>query len=88
MTASVLIFEKREPEPHFAVDRINQCVWWVRNGLKIVNPGQFGALAEVFAENGWKRHFNALHDAELELSEVIPSEVVREMFASCPEVAR
>lgn len=84
--AAVLPFERREPEPDFAVDRLNLSVVWRRNGLRIVHPEQFACLADLFIENGWKRHFNALYDAELALSEVVPVDVVRGMLASCPEV--
>lgn len=80
MTADVI--QLHEPVPSFTVDAARGFVTWDANGLRLVHAPQFRALAELFAANGWKRHFNALHDAELAVSEV----VVREMLAACPEV--
>lgn len=57
-----------EPSPAFEIDRRNRCVVWTLNGLRLVHAPQFAALADLFAENGWVRNFNALFDAELALS--------------------
>lgn len=59
----------REPTPDFEVDRRRGCVIWRANGLRLVHAEQFRVLADIFAENGWVRHFNALNDAELAASE-------------------
>ena len=61
----------REPAPEFTVDQRAGCVFWrMADGqeLRLIHAPQFRALADVFAENGWIRHFNALLEAELALS--------------------
>lgn len=63
--------DEREPIPDFEIDRKAQAIIWKRNGLRIVHPPQIAALSDIFASNGWKRHFNALLDAELRLSEPV-----------------
>ena len=80
--AGAFNFDRREPEALFEVNR--RCGWvvWAANGLRIVHEPQFRALADLFAENGWIRHFNALLDAELALSAVDPAEEVRRMLAA------
>lgn len=73
-----------EPRPSFHVDRERGVVTWEANGLRLVHADQFRALSEIFAENNWKRHYTALHEAELAVSEV----VVRDMLtASVADVA-
>lgn len=62
----------REPAPAFEVDRAKGWVVWGLNGLRLVHAPQFRALADLFADNGWYRNFNALMDAELALSAVPP----------------
>ena len=64
-----------------------------RTGMKIVGWNacarvlqRVANLAAIFADNRWHRHFNALYDAELALSEVVQeppaTSAVRQMLAA------
>jgi hypothetical protein len=73
-TATVVELPTAEPPWTFEVDRKRGLVWWrMGDGRehRLEHPPQFDALLNLCIEQGWKRTFNAVGDAQLALSEPI-----------------
>ena len=61
-----------DPEATFKVDRRSASVLWVETGLRLREPEDFDALANLFLRNGRASAFLALGDAQMALSATGP----------------
>jgi hypothetical protein len=71
--AEVVPFPSREPDWLFQPDRKRGLIWWTlsdRYETRLEHTPAIDALLNLCIEQGWRRLFNALADAQLAMSEV------------------